>query len=368
MPCHARTIDFAGFTWNIKNGWTGPGPNFWSESEENVWLDDEERLHLKIRRIANQWACSEVSTIDSLGYGTYRFYLAGEAGAYDPSVVVGLFTYLDDSHEIDIELSRFTDPGAPAGNYTVQPYFIPGNMTSFELGSTGEASTYSFEWRPDSIYFQSLLGHAVNPATPDALIHAWNYTDESIPAAGVEKLYVNFFLFQRTPPTDMSEAELVVTNVTFTPAALAPAPLTRFAVARGQLTAGDLGSLAVSDDDRVEIDAVRDGTGNRYVTTTTFEAVSVVPQLARLDLTIDASASGAAASGSVQLYDYDARRFVTVGSLPAHAADLRHRLEVADPAPYLRDADRHVRVRTITRSNGATHRVHIDQLRVDGAE
>jgi hypothetical protein len=41
--------------------------------------------------------------------------------------VVGLFTYLDDTHEIDIELSRWRVASDPAGQFVVQPGERPGN-------------------------------------------------------------------------------------------------------------------------------------------------------------------------------------------------------------------------------------------------
>ena len=223
----ARTIEFAGHTWQVHRGFGGPGPNRFSDDAETVWLDEDGRLHMKIRRSESAWFCSEVYTLDSLGYGTYRFQIESDAELYDPSVVVGLFTYLDDNHETDIELTRQGDEHAPAGNFTVQPWFIPGNMAKFELGSR-PTSTHTFEWRPDAIYFQSLDGHHVNPPAPAAVIHDWNYTGNSIPLAGAEKMYINFYLFQGVPPADQADAELIVSDVTFTPAALIPAPWAAF--------------------------------------------------------------------------------------------------------------------------------------------
>ena len=58
--------------------------------------------------------------------------------AYDPFVVVGLFTYLDDTHEIDIELSRWRVASDPAGQYVVQPGERPGNKHRFRLDLAGD--------------------------------------------------------------------------------------------------------------------------------------------------------------------------------------------------------------------------------------
>jgi hypothetical protein len=366
-PADTRTLEFAGLTWQVHRGFGGPGPNRFDDGTDSVWVDGAGRLHMKIRKVGDAWFSSEVYTPDSLGYGTYRFQIASDAELYDPQVVVGLFTYLDDQHEIDIELTRQGDPQAPEGNYTVQPYFIPGNMAKFQLG-LHDASTHAFEWRPDSIYFQSLDGRRINPRVPEDLISDWTYTGHSIPLAGSEKLYINFYLFQGVPPANGTDAELIVTDVSFTPAALVSTSWVGLHVVRGTLASGNLQSLQAADEEYLEIDAQPDGTGTRFSTTTLFEAASSQTPLTRLDITIDASATLHAANATLQLYDFDAQRFETAGSMPVADTDLRRRFEVPDPAAYVRDSDGHVRVRLVSRSNGSTHHLRVDALRVDGAQ
>lgn len=117
----------------------------------------------------------------------------------------------------------------------MQPWFLPGNLRKFELGPNAR-STHTFEWRPESIYFQSLDGHHVNPPSPEVVNSDWYYTGASNPAPDTERFYINFYLFQGVPPLDGENAELIVTDVTFTPAALVAAPWARFAVARGSST------------------------------------------------------------------------------------------------------------------------------------
>jgi hypothetical protein len=363
----ARTIEFASRTWTVHRGHGGPGPNFFSDDPQSVRVDDEGRLHMRIREVDGRWLCSEVYTQESPGYGTYRFQIASDAELYDPSVVVGLFVYRDDFHEIDIELTRQGNPGAPSALFTVQPYFIPGNLRKFELGSR-PASTHAFEWRPDSIHFHSLDGHHVNPPSPEVVIEDWHYTGPSIPAPGTERLYINFYLFQGVPPADRADAELIVTDVTFTPAALVAAPWTRFAVARGTLAAGDLASVLAPDDARLEIDSQPHADGTRHASATIFDATAAATELTRLDLTIEASADGGTATAILQLYDFDADRYASVGTLPLSGTDLRRKLEIGAPQAYVRAADGRVRARVVSRSSDAPHRLRIDALRIDGAE
>ena len=360
-----RTLEFAAMTWQVHRGFGGPGPNRFDDSNDSVWVDEIGRLHMKIRKVGDAWFSSEVYTLSSLGYGTYGFQIASDAELYDPQVVVGLFTYLDDQHEIDIELTRQGDPHAPEGNYTVQPYFIPGNMSKFELG-LHDASTHAFEWRPDSIYFQSLDGRRINPRVPEDVISDWAYAGDSIPLAGAEKLYINFYLFQGVAPANGTDAELIVSNVTFTPAALVSAPWLGLRVTKGALASGNLQSLETSDDDYLEIDAQPEA--DRFAAATLFEAASAQTQLSRLDVTVDASATQHEANASIQLYDFNTQRFVVVGSMPLAEADLRRRFEVPDPAAYVRESDGHVRVRLVSRSSGIAHRLRVDVLRVDGAQ
>lgn len=100
-------ILFSGYIWDVRNSdLSGPGPNYWSNNTENVWLDENGYLHLKITYTDGKWVCPEVRT-QTLGYGTYTFYTASNIDALDKNVVLGLFAYKDDSHEVDIEFSRW---------------------------------------------------------------------------------------------------------------------------------------------------------------------------------------------------------------------------------------------------------------------
>jgi len=56
------------------------------------------------------WYCSEVTLNEEYGYGIYSWEIEGDVhslGNSDPFVVLGLFLYKDDSHELDIEFARW---------------------------------------------------------------------------------------------------------------------------------------------------------------------------------------------------------------------------------------------------------------------
>jgi hypothetical protein len=103
----AKEIQFGGYTWTVRSGRGGPGPNVWDES--NVWLDSSTNLHLKISQRDGKWSCAEITMRKRLGFGRYQFQLSGRIDRFDDNVVLGLFNYPTGdvgpgaTHEIDIE-------------------------------------------------------------------------------------------------------------------------------------------------------------------------------------------------------------------------------------------------------------------------
>lgn len=214
-----RVINFAGRDWWVKNGLNmGPGPNNFSNSEESVWVDDAGKLHLKIRQIDGVWHCAEVWTLEPAAYGNYLFWLESRVDLYDPNIVASPFLYADDLSEIDIEFSRWGDPGYPCGSYTVQPYSIEGNNHPFEVSLEGSWTSHSFLWQPDYVRFRSLHGHYEEPPQEGFVIEDWLYEGDSIPAESDDMLlHINLWLMSGLPPTNAQEAELIVSNVFVTP-------------------------------------------------------------------------------------------------------------------------------------------------------
>lgn len=213
----ARTIDFSGRTWTVRSVFGGPGPNEWSDDPQSVWVDVDGRLHLKIRQIAGVWKCAEVVSDESLGYGSYRFQLGSDTTVFDPRVVVGLFTYLDDFHEIDIEMSRWADAQNDDGQFVVQPYDAPGHIERFPIALTDSYSTHWFQWRQDFVRFESARGLHDLPAPASDLIHTWTFAGGGIPIDDAEKVHINLWLFQGIPPINGQEVELIIERFTYTP-------------------------------------------------------------------------------------------------------------------------------------------------------
>lgn len=213
-----RTIDFAGRRWAVKDSagapW-GPGPNVFSDAAEHVWVDADGRLHLRIAPVDGVWRCAEVIATDSLGYGNYRFVLDSPVDAFDPNVVLGLFTWDDrrasNHREIDIEFARWGDAAAASNaQYTVQPYTTPGNQLAWRLNAGYGSSTHSFRWAPGRIDFaSSAFG---NP------LQAWTYSRRNgVPRPGGETPRINLWLFRGAPPLDARPVEVIVRAFEFAP-------------------------------------------------------------------------------------------------------------------------------------------------------
>lgn len=214
----ARVVNFSGYTWWVKNstGLVGPGPNYFSNSTDNVWVDGSGRLHLKITydSASHHWKSAEMWALNSLGYGTYRFTLETEVDNLDPSAVLGLFTYLDDNHEIDIEFSKWGwAPETNTGGYSCQPYTIKGNTTTFPMSSAAH-SVHSFNWTPSRIDYQSTDGTNT--------ISSWSYTGASIPPHRspdfLELAHMNLWLSGGAAPQNGQPVEVIISSFQFTPA------------------------------------------------------------------------------------------------------------------------------------------------------
>jgi len=206
-------INWSGYTWKVKGGVGGPGPNNWNASSSNIWVDVQGNLHLKIIKIGDKWYCSEITLLQSLGYGEYTFEISTNVENLDKNIVFGLFTYETDSKEIDIEFSRWGNSAKVDGWFTVQPPpYTTLNQNSYALNLEGDYSSHQFKWSSSQIDFKSYHGHGL-----DNLINQWSYKGVNNPPAGKEKIHLNLWLFQGTAPSNIQEAEVVIKSFKYVP-------------------------------------------------------------------------------------------------------------------------------------------------------
>lgn len=215
-----NALFFSGYNWKIRNSpdsTSTPGPNYWSNSTSNVWVDSSGWLHLKITQQNGKWLCPEVYTLQALGYGTYVFHTASPIDSLDKNVVLGLFTYKDDSHEVDIEYSQWGKRDGYNSGFTVQPApYTLDNSVDFNTRLTGTEATHLFTWRSDKVSFKTIQGNQVaTNASSEKVIKTWESKVSCDPTDA--KAVINLWLHHGLPPSNMQEVEVVVTGFEFYP-------------------------------------------------------------------------------------------------------------------------------------------------------
>jgi hypothetical protein len=222
-----RTIGFSGRTWRVKGpGYYGPGPNLFCDAAGCTWVDSEDRLHMTIQNISGSWYSTEVTLEEPLGYGDYVFTTLGRLDTLDPNVVLGLFLwqygpcYATENlwwgphNEIDVEFSRWGNPGNDVAQFVAQPYDWPGNTSRFDATfSDGELTSHAFRWHPDRVEFRSWRG-GPQDESPGTLIHSWTYTGPHIPRPEYPRVHINLWQVGVPPGTDQ---EVILDEFTFIP-------------------------------------------------------------------------------------------------------------------------------------------------------
>lgn len=173
-------LTFAGQQWDIKvykdQRW-GPGNNYFTNHPNDIWIDDNGYLHLTVTERVGKWWCTEVIAQDTTGYGTYTWVIEGNTVNLDPNIVVGLFTWdnntfqTDANSEIDIEFSKWADAEQDTTlQYGVQPInfgpYYPERdyKPQVEPSVWKGVSTHSFTWTDTLITWRSWQG--TNTAGP----------------------------------------------------------------------------------------------------------------------------------------------------------------------------------------------------------
>jgi len=223
-----RSVEFADRTWLVKGpGWFGPGPSNYCHLPSCVWVDDDQRLHLTIKFLNSTWNSTEVVLEDALGFGDYIFTTRGAIDQLDVHAVLGLFlwqygpcydaAYLwwNPFNEIDIEISRWGNPGNDVGQFVAQPWDWPGNVSRYDANFIAEElSSHAFNWLPDRVEFRSWRGGPLDESTEN-MIHEWTYTGPHIPRPEQPRVHMNLWQFASPPATDQ---EVVMDDFTFIPA------------------------------------------------------------------------------------------------------------------------------------------------------
>jgi len=135
------------------------------------------------------------------------------------------YTWWGAYNEVDIEYSRWGDPGHDLGQFVAQPYDWPGNLEGYDAAfAADEITSHAFRWLPDRVEFRAWRG-GPDDESPQTMIHAWTYTGPHVPRPEQPRLHLN--LWRLAPEVPAGDQEVVVTDFRFTYAsgvAAAPPP------------------------------------------------------------------------------------------------------------------------------------------------
>jgi hypothetical protein len=157
-------------------------------------------LLLKVSQDAQyKWQCAEVYLSEPLGYGSYTFEITGiNVAIADPYYVLGLFSYYNDSREIDAEFSRWGNNSLYANNanFANQPTTDPANLLNYYMSANVLSYRVNYVWTPGSIVFTTT-------ATDGTLFEQkWSRTGDSVPDDSDPLLvHLNLWLFRGHPPS-----------------------------------------------------------------------------------------------------------------------------------------------------------------------
>ncbi|MHA1251273.1 MAG: hypothetical protein ACTSRP_14885 [Candidatus Helarchaeota archaeon] len=207
---------FSGYRWYIKEAYNkkeNPGPNYFINDNQSIWIDDNGYLHLKIRKINGIWYCTEIFSEQSFGFGIYSFEITSEFENLDVNVVVGLSLSFDNEKIFAIEFSHWGIKNKKNAQYVIRSFNSEvSSQFNFELN---KKSIHNFQLCNDYIKFWSYYPSDISSKSSNKFIHEWNYFWYDNLNFNKGSVHLNIWLFNGNPPTDESEAEIVIEKFKF---------------------------------------------------------------------------------------------------------------------------------------------------------
>jgi hypothetical protein len=204
-------ISFGGYQWRMRIAPSNRGGTRNEYAAENIWTDTSGALHMRITGGPTAWTCAEVTLTQSLGYGTYSLEVR-DISRLEPAVVFAFFTYDyaggDSNHrEANVEVSRWGDPGAKNGQYVLQPFHVPANVSRF-LVPPGPV-VHSLQWEAGRMTFRS-----ARPAGKAFYQHTFV---SGVPSPGLESPRMALYPYNRGPQKLLHPAEVIVDKFRYLP-------------------------------------------------------------------------------------------------------------------------------------------------------
>jgi hypothetical protein len=215
-PIISKVLHFSGYDWMVRAAASDRGGDTNSYDPANAWIDQKGYLHLQMAVHDGQWSCANVRLTHSLGYGTYRFVVQDSADL-QPSAVLGIFT-LDEAkpddirNELNIELSRWGDPGKKNAQYVVQPYYVPENIVRFMVPAG--VLTHTLRWQPGVASFKTTRGPVVGSGSKSVSEHVFT---SGIPTPAGETVHIELYEFHHSKNISQLPAEVVIEKFEYLP-------------------------------------------------------------------------------------------------------------------------------------------------------
>ncbi|MEL6345232.1 MAG: hypothetical protein AAFV53_19150 [Myxococcota bacterium] len=203
IPTARRTLQVDALRFSIRESEipTGAGPNRWSADPRQVWVDAQNRLHLRLAPDTHGiWRSVEVfAEVPLLTQLDFSLYLA--EGDLQVGAVASVFLYRNDGCELDFELSRWGEAGAPIAQYAIAPADSPKRRVRFALDPTAP-SHHRLNWHDRQVQWQSWQD--------GVMLKAWYAHGWRVPRFHAHRLHINLWLLHGTPPPDGQPIELIV--------------------------------------------------------------------------------------------------------------------------------------------------------------
>jgi hypothetical protein len=236
---------FSGYTWDVKSGFNGPGPNYFSDHLDDIYVDDDGHLHMHITERDGLWYATEIISQDTMGYGTYTFAVEGDFVGMPENITVGLFTwdnntfYEHGNSEVDIEFSKWGDVDKENTlQYGVQPinfgtYYPERVNNPTNVSDLAGITTHMFHWTDTLITWKSFTGETTSESAKFAewsfdLNNPGRVKEENgnsslpivIPAPGnTTNARINYWIqtYLEAGPSDGQRHEFIVHSFDYTP-------------------------------------------------------------------------------------------------------------------------------------------------------
>jgi len=210
----SKTIQFSGYEWGV---YQVPRDSFGVlhvNLASNAWTDEKGRLHLRLRRDANEWTGAEIALSRSLGYGSYSFVLQ-EMPRLEPATALSMLTWdpLDagqNHREVDIQLSQWGEPGSKNAQFAIQPYYVPANVYRF-MSPSGSV-THSFRWEAGRMSFQTTQIVGGRPQ-----VVAEHVFTSGVPSPAGESVHINLYVFGKSKSPQQNGVEVVIEKFAYLP-------------------------------------------------------------------------------------------------------------------------------------------------------